>query len=120
MPDTTNIRPLEDLLAAHYGISHSEAREKFKIGQLFGMRGGIVHEGDLTSPDLRLLVYVQSLFTDALRATLGVAPAHRAGRLLERDDFKDLLQGACLPFLRLVRQEPKSGSLAWRVVDLNG
>lgn len=90
MPDTTNIRPLEELLASHYGIGYADARERFNVRRLFGMRSDIVHNGDLRHPDVRLLVYVQALFMDALRATLGVAPAYRAARLLESDDFKDL------------------------------
>ena len=87
MPDTTNIQPLEEMLATHYGIFHSEARDRFKVGRLFGRRSDIVHEGDLTPPDVRLLVYMQALFMDALRATLNVTLAFRAARLLESEDL---------------------------------
>jgi hypothetical protein len=87
MPDTTNIKPINKALAATYGISFAEARDRFQVGRLYDRRNRIVHHGDLQPVHLQLFDYMQAVFIDLLRSLLGLHPAHRIGRLLESGDF---------------------------------
>jgi hypothetical protein len=87
MPDDTNIRPVVEALAQHYGLSYEEAKARFQVGRICGRRGNIVHAGDMRPVSLRLLDYMNALFIDLLRHRLGIEAAHRAGRLLEQAEF---------------------------------
>jgi hypothetical protein len=47
MIDTTDIRPIAEFLGPYIGESAAVAKEKIKVGWLFGMRSRLVHDGRL-------------------------------------------------------------------------
>lgn len=92
MPDTTNIRPLEEKFAEIYEITRAEARDRFRIHLLFDRRGAIVHRGEATPVSGNLLQYMQCLFTDLLCSVVGLE-ADRAGRMLDStEDVEELVR----------------------------
>lgn len=72
MPDTTNIRPANELLAASYGLSVQEASDRFMLGRLFGLRSRIIHNGEKIPMHQEILRLMEALFIDLLLATLGL------------------------------------------------
>lgn len=66
MPDSTNIRPINEALARAYQVSLEEATKRFEVGRLFGLRSRILHQGEL--PGLHFLVeaYTQAIYSDLL------------------------------------------------------
>jgi len=87
MPDTTDIRPLQEMMAEIYGIPVDEGAARFRLGRLYGRRGRIVHDGDLRPVDARLQRYVEAVFVDVLRHRLGVPSALRAAKIATMSDF---------------------------------
>jgi hypothetical protein len=87
MPDTSNIRPLEELFASAYGMSFLTARSTFQIGKIFGLRSRIVHDGDIVPVHGNLLLYLEALYVDALYATLREPLEKRAQSVLGMRDF---------------------------------
>jgi hypothetical protein len=47
MKNTSNIQPIGDYLSRVTGRPTAEIKEKLKIGQLFGARSSLVHDGKL-------------------------------------------------------------------------
>lgn len=47
MKDTTNIRPISELLARVAGRSTDEVKRKLDLGRLYSMRSALVHNGTL-------------------------------------------------------------------------
>lgn len=82
MPDTTNIVPLVESMARIYSISKDEARKKFLIGRLFGVRSQIVHNGLIIPIKDKLLQFLEAVYADLLYEQLGLATEHRAETLL--------------------------------------
>lgn len=92
MPDTTDIRPLNESLARGYGAGIDDVKSKFGIGKIFGFRSRILHDGDNLPIHQSLSEYMEALFLDVLFAHLGVSSAQKAAKILERPGFNlDLL-----------------------------
>ncbi|HKB64568.1 MAG TPA: hypothetical protein VKC61_01855 [Pyrinomonadaceae bacterium] len=93
MPDTTNIVPLVESMARIYSISKDEARKKFLIGRLFGIRSQIVHNGMIIPIEDKLLQFLDAVYADLLYEQLGLVTEHRAETLLSSKGLKleDLL-----------------------------
>ncbi len=89
MPDGTDIRPVNEALAAIYGISVEAARNRFHVGRIYGRRSRIVHAGELHPIDARVLIYLLGLFSDLFRHVIAAPPAYRAARILELPDFQN-------------------------------
>lgn len=89
MPNTTNIRPINESLARGYGLGIDQVRDEFLVGRLYGRRNEIVHNGDMRPVDARVLMYLLALFIDLLREALGIVAARRAKTLLADPDFSD-------------------------------
>lgn len=87
MPDTSNIRPVNEALANAYGLSYLEARDRFHVGRLYGLRNRIVHEGALTGIHGEMLLYIEALYADLLLPCLGLACERRAERALQESRF---------------------------------
>ncbi len=66
MPDTTNIRPMNEALGRIYGMSTDEASERFLTGRLAGLRASVVHDGDQRFVKDKLILYLHALFKDLL------------------------------------------------------
>ena len=83
MPDTTNVRPIQESLGRCYGLTRNEAEARFRIGRLYGLRSDIVHKGALSPVHVQLLDYQRAIFIDVFRELLGLAPGGEAQRVLE-------------------------------------
>lgn len=78
MPDSTNIRPVNEHLAASYGVSLAEATTEFKVGRLYGIRSAIVHEGSHRPVPGDVLTYLAALYSDVLLDVLALPSEGRA------------------------------------------
>ena len=78
MPDWDNLTPMNEALAQAYGIGVQEARDRFEVGRLFGLRGQILHAGR-TAVDARVIAYASCLYQDLLRGKLGLQFVGSAG-----------------------------------------
>ncbi len=95
MPDTSNIRPLNDLLAGYYGITSQEAAERFKVGRILGLRSRIVHDGEKIPIHQDFSRYLENLYSDLVYATLSVPCQRRAESIIDELGVKldDLVDG---------------------------
>lgn len=91
MPDTTNIRPANDLLGRIYGISSQQAAEKFLLGRLCDLRARIVHDGATPPISSRLLDYVAALYRDLVSGTIGIT-SPRAAELALAESGSQILE----------------------------
>ncbi len=82
MPDTSNIMPMNELLAAAYNITPAQAKQKFMTGRLFDLRSKIVHDGRIVPIHAQLQRYMEALFADLLAATLGMPCEERAAAVI--------------------------------------
>ena len=87
MPDTTNIRPLNESLSRAYNLSYEAIRDRFAIGKLFGLRCRIVHDGQLVPIHADLLRYMEALYADALLVHLGIPCDRRAASVIDNPEF---------------------------------
>jgi len=94
MPDTRDIRPIEDALREIYGMPHGEVRSRFAVGKLFGLRSRIVHNGELIYPHESVSAYIEALYIDMLLSQLRQVPQKRALAVLETPglDLRSLLR----------------------------
>ena len=88
MPDTTNVRPMNELLSRAYKISATEASSTFHVGRICNLRGDILHQG-LRPPVHKIAKYMQSLFEDVLLAFLGLATLRSAEKALGDTDWEE-------------------------------
>jgi hypothetical protein len=95
MPDTTNIAPLVEELSRLNGISTEEARARYHIGRLYRLRGRIVHAGQVTPLDERIVNFLAAVFSDLIVGVVG-GPVRDVETLLANPEF-DLV--ALLPEL---------------------
>jgi hypothetical protein len=61
MTDTTNIRPISELLAQILGRPEQDVKGKLGIGKLFGLRSDLVHNGKLALSREELGEVIQNL-----------------------------------------------------------
>jgi len=88
MQGSSNIRPLNEILAAVYQLdSTTAAKERFHTGLLSSLRSKIVHNGQLPAIDGRLLRFCEYLYHDVLRHKLGLHAERRLERLLNDASF---------------------------------
>jgi hypothetical protein len=87
MPNTSNIFPLQSLIAKAYGCSIQDAARQFQIGRIFGLRAAIVHDGRIKGIHENLSAYMEALFFDVLNELLGLPCEHRAGVVKSRPGF---------------------------------
>jgi hypothetical protein len=87
MPDETNVKPANEILAKLYGCTVKDASEKFGLGRIQGLRSRILHNGEDLSIHQDLSRYVEALFFDLLMACFGICDAHRSASILESPDF---------------------------------
>ncbi len=87
MPDTANIRPIEDLLSGAYKIDLSQVRQTFFVGLLQSLRSSVIHDGYRIGIQGHLLHYVEALFSDFLRAKLGLECLQKAQATLSSSEI---------------------------------
>jgi hypothetical protein len=87
MPNTTNIRPINESLARAYDVPLDKAVSRFGVGKIFGLRSRILHGGENLPIHGDLTAYMESLFSDVLFEKLEMPSDKHAGLLLERENF---------------------------------
>ena len=87
MPNTTNIKPINDILSVAYKIEFDEAKKFFLVGRLLKLRSEIVHNGRIIPINSNLTKYMASLFADLLCIKLGLRFEKRAQSVLSEPDF---------------------------------
>lgn len=84
MTTYSDLNALVGHLAHGYGISDAEARATFHVGQVFRVRGRIIHEGLLIPMPYWVLDYLWAVYVDILFDVLGEIVEGRARRVLDR------------------------------------
>jgi len=87
MPDTTNVRPLNQSISNAYNVSMQVVGDRFGIGKIQGLRSRIVHHGEDVPIHSDLSDYLQGLYIDILFDHLGTISQKRAEKVLEREGF---------------------------------
>lgn len=87
MPDTSNIRPINEALSRAYNISIEDVRNKFAVGRLQDLRASIVHNGVIVALSANLLNYISALYTDLLYERLGFESEQRASQVMNQLNF---------------------------------
>lgn len=81
MPNTTDVRPLNNSLSRAYNLSRDTVENHFAVGRLQGLRSRIVHKGQIISIHKDLLDYLEALYADILNENLGLPCEERANRV---------------------------------------
>lgn len=87
MPDTTNIKVINEILSSAYKRTLDEVRDLFEVGRLFGLRSSIVHEGFNVPIGGLLLKYLEALYVDILFGILGLPCESRAEEIIKNPEF---------------------------------
>ncbi|RCJ30513.1 hypothetical protein A6769_33175 [Nostoc punctiforme NIES-2108] len=86
--DSTDIRPINEILAKIYGLSNfKEAKSTFGVGHIFGLRGLIVHQGQIIPIHAVLQKYMGALYTDILLEKLGLPSEYQTKAVLDDPTF---------------------------------
>jgi hypothetical protein len=95
MPDSTNIRPINEALARTYGKTIDETIKTFVVGRIFGLRSRIVHDGEVLPIKFVLEEYIQAIFADVLCDMLQITPYYQAEVIRNKNgfDFEKILTG---------------------------
>lgn len=84
MVNTSNIRPLVDLMSRVSGESKEKVNELFQIGRLFGIRSDLVHDGVLPIKEYRDSIRRAELMVhEAMRDLLGLPYGNALSLLAE-------------------------------------
>lgn len=87
MPDTTNIKPINEHLSTIYNLSIEEARETFHVGRLYNLRSRIVHNGENLAVKVYLLEFIFALYVDLLFSIIGLPSEKRALAIIKSGKF---------------------------------
>lgn len=88
MDRTTNIRPLNEILAKGYAISIDRAKNKYGIGIIYGFRSRIVHDGEKPPITCYFLDYIKGIYLDILLTILDFPIEGRAEEILKGSNFE--------------------------------
>jgi hypothetical protein len=87
MPNTTNIRQLQELTAAAYSMTRSEAEREFGLGTIFGLRSRIVHGGERPPIHAQLIRFLQALTCDLIHQLTGTEVKGDARSVFQNPDI---------------------------------
>ena len=87
MPDTTNIRPINEIISRAYSLPIEDVRQRFAIGRIYDLRCRIVHDGQVVSINGLLLKYIEELYVDLLIERLRLHCEFRAGSVMDEPEF---------------------------------
>lgn len=96
MPETSDIRPLNEALGRVYGVDSAMAKVSLHIGKLYGIRGQIVHNGKRAQFDRVVLDYLEALYVDILFSELRLPSERRAQQMLNARDVEASVNSALL------------------------
>lgn len=124
MPDTSNIKPVNRLLAVAYNCSDAQAKSGFAVGRLFDLRGQIVHGGSTFLIGQDLLSYIEAVYVDILAQTLGLKSGQMAAAALARcgHTAEELTQAATPVARRRLRVQARASAdnHGVKIIDLPG
>lgn len=87
MPDTTNVRPLNESLARAYNMTVQDTTSEFGVGKIFGLRSRILHNGEDLPIHQELSAYMEYLYADILFDHLGLPSERKALTILANPAF---------------------------------
>lgn len=87
MPDVTNVRPVNEILAQVYSSSTNDAEMKFYVGRIHGLRSDIVHDGMIVAIHSGIADYLQALYFDLLSFVAGLPSERRLETALKNPNF---------------------------------
>lgn len=87
MEPRDNLSPIAVSLGRAYSVSPSQAKTRFSMGPLFGLRSRIVHQGEIRPIHALLSDYVAALYVDVLYDMLGLPPQHAAAEVQAMPGF---------------------------------
>ena len=88
MPDSTNIKAINEHLSQGYGLSVHQAAQRFLVGRLFWLRGQIVHCGYHGPVPGEVLSYIAAIYIDVLLQVFGLPSEGRAESELRESGAK--------------------------------
>lgn len=87
MPDSTNIKQINESLARAYSISYDEIVSRYCVGLIFGLRSRIVHDGDLVPIHYLIEEYTRAIFVDVLFEILNIESDRKAEAILSIPEY---------------------------------
>jgi len=87
MPESSNIRLINDALMKIYDMDVNTVRDQFRIGRILDRRSKVVHEGLIPPIHGQLQKYLQALFVDLLYFLLDIESEKRAFTVLSETTF---------------------------------
>ena len=87
MPDTTNVRHANELLASAYGIPLDDVVRRFCLGRMQGIRSAIVHDGSRVQVPGEVAKFLEATYFDLLAAVLMIPAAPRAPQFERQGSF---------------------------------
>lgn len=66
MSGTTNIAPIKHMLADIHNLNEQQIGELFPVGRIYGLRGDILHEGQMQRLKSGLTKFMTDMFADLL------------------------------------------------------
>lgn len=87
MPNETDISPLKKIIKEAYDVDDEKVND-FKIGNLYGLRSAIVHNGEIIPIHGQLLKYIESLYIDVLFEKLKLPTERKAEKALRDTNLR--------------------------------
>lgn len=87
MPDTTDIKPINESLSKIYELSLEETIDHFLVGRIFGLRCRILHKGQEIPIHQNLQDYLEALYVDLLFNKLDMPSEFRTQKVIDRQNF---------------------------------
>ena len=83
MEGTTNIAPIKNMLAEIHSLDAQQAGDLFPIGRIYGLRGNILHDGQMQRLENGLIRFMTDVFSDLLLHILGLPSGKNTWRYLD-------------------------------------
>lgn len=79
----SGIAPIKNILSEIHGLDSQQIGELFPIGRIFGLRGRILHEGNMEDFDLSLIRFLRDVFSDLLLHKLSLSSGKNTRKYLD-------------------------------------
>jgi hypothetical protein len=87
MPDSSDVKPLNELLAKAYDLPVTKVSAKLGIGRIQNLRSRILHDGEDLTIHQDLSRYMEAIFLDTLLSSLGLPPTRYPLSIVENENF---------------------------------
>lgn len=85
--DTNIMREINESFMEVYGMEKKNVKEYFEIGNLFGIRSDIVHQGQFVDVDGKLCSYMEAIYIDLLYHNLKLESLQLAGNFKKTQEI---------------------------------